>query len=121
MEQTENIVLKLKTPSGEEFSFRYAAGVPHEGITYAVLIQTEVERGKEQLLVTRAFTDEEGALGFEIIEDEGVVEAVFESYVGSVLGSAMKNDTEDECTCEDECCHDEHCHEGHCHSSEKLH
>ncbi|MDD2649272.1 MAG: hypothetical protein PHI27_09160 [Eubacteriales bacterium] len=117
MEQIEQSVLRLTTPEGEEYSFRYAAGIPHKGVTYAVLIQTGVERGKEQLLVTRAFTDEEGALGFEIVDDESVVEAVFEGYVGSVLGSAMAGN--DENAEEHECCHEDGC--GCCHDGQKLH
>jgi hypothetical protein len=113
-------LVELTAPDGRVFKFRFGAVIPYAGQDYVVLLELEEDEEQQEkpdqpeqedkLLITRLLESPEGDLSFEVVQEEDVVEAVFQKYMTQLVQGAL--DGEDEpCGCG--CCGHDHDHEGH--------
>ncbi len=75
-------MVELTGEDGKVFKFRYGAMIPYTGEEYAVLLEMELdENGEEQVLITRVQKAGEDSLSFEVVQEDDIIQAVFEKYV----------------------------------------
>lgn len=111
-ETLADAVVELTAPDGRVFQFRFGAVIPYAEQDYVVLLELEEdENAEDKLLITRLLESPEGDLSFEVVQEEDVVETVFQKYMTQLVQSSL--DGEDE-PCDCGCGHDhDHSHEGH--------
>lgn len=81
MDDLRDALVKLTAPDGTELLFRYGATLPYAGKDYVVLLEMEdTPEGEEQILITRLHDDGE-TMSFEVVEEEDIIEHVFDKYV----------------------------------------
>ncbi len=75
-------IVTLLSADGEEIDFVEIAGIAHEGRFYAVLQPVELPEGMEddEALVFEVSRTPDGEDKFEIVTDDGIIDAVFEEY-----------------------------------------
>ncbi|MBR7117430.1 MAG: DUF1292 domain-containing protein [Clostridia bacterium] len=82
MQDTEAETITLTTADGEEVEFNIIAGINHNGGYYAILQPVELLDGMDddEALVFRVSVARDGTDSFEIVTDDGIVDAVFAKY-----------------------------------------
>ncbi len=104
-ETLADAIVELTAPDGRVFKFRFGAVIPYAGQDYVVLLELEEEEEQQdqpeqedKLLITRLLESPEGDLSFEVVQEEDVVETVFQKYMTQLVQGAL--DGEDEpCDC----------------------
>ena len=111
-------LVELTAPDGRVFKFRFGAVIPYAGQDYVVLLEMDEDEDQQdqqdqedKLLITRLLESPEGDLSFEVVQEEDVVETVFQKYMTQLVQGALDGeDSPCDCGCE----HDHHHnHEGH--------
>ena len=80
-EMMDNIVV-LVDQDGKEMEFEYLDTIEYEGANYAVLVPLEEEDEEEagSVLIMKIIPDENGDDLLDMVEDENVLDAVFEIF-----------------------------------------
>ena len=90
-------IITLRTATGEEIDFRLIMGVAHKGKYYVIAQPVELIEGMkdDEALVFHQYTDEQGNERFDLIIDETIIDAVFETY-NQILDNVEKSKKEDD-------------------------
>ena len=84
-------------PDGSVYHFRYGAMIPYAGEEYAVLLELELdENGEEQVLITKVEKTEDGQLGFVMVQEDDIIQAVFDKYVALSVENGLEGLTDAE-------------------------
>lgn len=75
--EEENIIV-LTDADGNEVEFEFLDLIEYNGEEYAVLLPTEDEEGT--VVILKSEKDDDGYDGYYSVEDDAVVEAVFEIF-----------------------------------------
>jgi len=80
--EEEDDIITLMTADGREVDFIEIAGIAYEGGFYAILQPAEplVGMAENEAIVFKVTTGEDGTDKFDIVVDEKVIQAVYESY-----------------------------------------
>lgn len=80
-EMMDNIVV-LVDQDGKEMEFEYLDTIEYEGANYAVLVPLEEDDEEEagSVLIMKIIPDENGDDLLDMVEDEAVLDAVFEIF-----------------------------------------
>ena len=90
-------LVDLTAPDGRVFHFRYGAMIPYAGEEYAVLLELELdENGEEQVLITKVEKTEDGQLGFVMVQEDDIIQAVFNKYVALGVEMGLEGLTDEE-------------------------
>ncbi|MBQ7411860.1 MAG: DUF1292 domain-containing protein [Clostridia bacterium] len=92
---TDDIVT-LCSATGEKIDFIEIAGIAHKGQFYAILQPVELIEGmaEDEALVFHVSRDDEGNDKFEIVLDDEIINAVFETY--NQMLDNVENDDDDQ-------------------------
>lgn len=95
-EFADDDIITLQSPDGEEIDFVEIAGIAHKGEFYAILQPIELIEGMadDEALVFHVSREEDGNDKFEIVLDDEIIEAVFDTY-NELLDKAVA-ETEEE-------------------------
>ena len=108
-EHDEDEIVTLYDDNGEPIDFYEVACVEYEGDFYALLEPVEemegVEEGEVFIFKVEESENEDEEDKFIPLEDEALMDAVFEEYLRVAEGCG--------CDC-DECGHHDHCHDDDC-------
>ena len=90
-------LVDLTAPDGRVYHFRYGAMIPYAGEEYAVLLELELdENGEEQVLITKVEKTEDGQLGFVMVQEDDIIQAVFNKYVALGVEMGLEGLTDEE-------------------------
>lgn len=80
-EMMDNVVV-LVDQDGKEMEFEYLDTIEYEGANYAVLVPLEEDDEEEagSVLIMKIIPDENGDDLLDMVEDEAVLDAVFEIF-----------------------------------------
>ena len=75
-------IITLRAADGEEIDFVEIAGIAHGGQFYVILQPVELmpEMEDDEALVFHVTSRDDGELGYEIVIDDEIVDAVFKEY-----------------------------------------
>lgn len=81
-EFADDDTITLLNSNGEEIQFIEIAGIAHKGSFYAILQPVELIEGmaEDEALVFKVSRAENGEDKFEIVLDDEIINAVFETY-----------------------------------------
>ena len=81
-EFADDDTITLLSSNGEEIQFIEIAGIAHKGNFYAILQPVELIEGmaEDEALVFKVSRAENGEDKFEIVLDDEIINAVFETY-----------------------------------------
>lgn len=81
-EFADDDTITLLNSNGEEIQFIEIAGIAHKGNFYAILQPVELIEGmaEDEALVFKVSRAENGEDKFEIVLDDEIIDAVFETY-----------------------------------------
>ena len=90
-------LVDLTAPDGRVYHFRYGAMIPYAGEEYAVLLELELdENGEEQVLITKVEKTEDGQLDFVMVQEDDIIQAVFNKYVALGVEMGLEGLTDEE-------------------------
>ena len=80
--EEESDIITLTTSDGREVDFIEIAGIVYQEEFYAILQPAEplVGMAENEAIVFKVTTDEDGTDKFDIVVDDKVIQAVYESY-----------------------------------------
>ena len=79
----------MEDEDGQIIRFRHSATIAYQGETYVLLSCEEAAGGFEQgeSLIMLSTTDSEGESCYQSLEDEALIEAVYEAYLKQTGGA----------------------------------
>ena len=82
-EEEEDGILEMEDEDGQIIRFRQSATIAYRGDTYVLLSCEEAAGGFEQgeSLIMLSTTDEDGESCYQSLEDEALIEAVYDAYL----------------------------------------
>lgn len=88
-EPEDDSILEMEDEDGQVIRFRLSATIAYAGETYVLLICEEAAGGFEQgeSLIMLSTTDSEGESCYQSLEDEALIEAVYEAYLKQTGGA----------------------------------
>ena len=88
-EPEEDGILEMEDEDGQIIRFRLSATIAYAGETYVLLSCEEAAGGFEQgeSLIMLSTTDSEGESCYQSLEDEALIEAVYEAYLKQTGGA----------------------------------
>lgn len=119
MRFTDEDLLVLQGDDGKEIEFIHVATIDYKDEWYAFLQPVEMEGvGEDEIIILKIVSDEEGNDTFETVEDEDLLQEVYEEYVKECIGECDCDCEDCDSECDGECNHD-HKHECHCDDCKK--
>ena len=88
-EPDDDSILEMEDEDGQVIRFRLSATIAYAGETYVLLSCEEAAGGFEQgeSLIMLSTTDSEGESCYQSLEDEALIEAVYEAYLKQTGGA----------------------------------
>ena len=88
-EPEDDSILEMEDEDGQVIRFRLSATIAYAGKTYVLLSCEEAAGGFEQgeSLIMLSTTDSEGESCYQSLEDEALIEAVYEAYLKQTGGA----------------------------------
>lgn len=88
-EPEDDSILEMEDEDGQVIRFRLSATIAYAGETYVLLSCEEAAGGFEQgeSLIMLSTTDSEGESCYQSLEDEALIEAVYEAYLKQTGGA----------------------------------
>ena len=88
-EPEDDSILEMEDEDGQVIRFRLSATIAYAGETYVLLSCEEAAGGFEQgeSLIMLSTTDSEGESCYQSLEDEALIEAVYEAYLKQTGGT----------------------------------
>ena len=88
-EPEDDSILEMEDEDGQVIRFRLSATIAYAGETYVLLSCEEAAGGFEQgeSLIMLSTTDDEGESCYQSLEDEALIEAVYEAYLKQTGGA----------------------------------
>lgn len=82
VEEEDDGIITLKSNDGEEIDFVEVAGIVHDKQFYVILQPVELPEGMgdDEALVFHVSPREDGELAYDLVLDDGIIEAVFAEY-----------------------------------------
>lgn len=92
-EFADDDTITLLSSNGEQIQFIEIAGIAHKGNFYAILQPVELIEGmaEDEALVFKVSRAENGEDKFEIVLDDEIINAVFETY-NKLLDNSIQTD-----------------------------
>ena len=110
-EEMDGDIVELESEDGETVRFQHVATIDYENEWYVFFTPAEEMEGidSDETVIFKLTTDENGADIFLPVEDEAILDAVYDEYL-----RIMEDEDSDweECQCGDGC--GDHCHHGDC-------
>ena len=105
-------VIVLENEDGEEVKFQHIATIDYQDECYIFLQPVELgDLEEDEVLIFRIDTDEDGNDLYVPLEDEALIQKVYDEYVKEWEENSGCDCSDEDCDC-DEC--ETHC-DGHCH------
>lgn len=92
-EQLKDAQVELTAPDGTKYRFTYGASIPYAQETYTVLIKQREDNSPQptdEVLVTKV-EEKDGTLLFNVVEEDDIIDMVYDKYVLQLLQKAVAN------------------------------